>query len=57
MNKQKYEVIVDFGSKYFQVEAKNEEEAQAQVNQMIEQDKDFNYNEEWWIANIEEVEE
>lgn len=55
--KNTYEVIIDFGSKNFTIEANSKEEAEGIIKQQIEQDKDFNYNDEWWIGDISEVEE
>ena len=56
-NKNVYEVVIDYGSKHFRVEAKNSEEAKKIIKQQIKNNKNITYNEEFWIGDVRDVEE
>jgi len=50
-----YEVVIDLGSKYYQVEAKNEEEAKAKAIKEFEALPDCDKIEEYWVGDVSKV--
>lgn len=52
-----YEVIIDLGSKIFRIQAENEEQAKQQAIKEFEELPNEDKIDEYWVGDINEVEE